>query len=161
MTDKQYLVDIPNPHDLSGPWITVATFNTRAKADEWCERTFGATAGSIDLITTLEEEDEGADTDEVLYSTQDTPEVRAAVEELAQMIAAAVAGCFDCRTPHCFFEHGQWWFRFDWGTDEVTYTDTWSVVDAVPGRAYLADEETGQDDHVRGIDAELLERTEV
>ena len=78
----------------------------------------------------------------MLYSTQNTPEVREALEG-----AALDPGFFDEHgqfepTPH--FEHGQWWLCCSCG-------EVFSVVDASPG-AVLVDE----DDPSTGLDFESV-----
>lgn len=63
---------------------------------------------------------------EVLLSTQDTPEVRALVEELV-----AEKWPDDEDRPYISYEHGQWWVTVVTRDDEM---ETYSVVDAAPAQ---------------------------
>ena len=60
---KRFFVDIPDPVDYNqgGSCITVAEFDTRKEAVEFCAKMFGAVNGKMDLISevdTLEGDEE-------------------------------------------------------------------------------------------------------
>lgn len=55
-----FMVDIPDPHDLSAGWVELGSFETRQAALDFVKETFGSDDGTIDLISRIEtDEDEG------------------------------------------------------------------------------------------------------
>lgn len=55
---ERFTVDLPNPLDLEGPWVEVATFESRSEAIAFA-REFGADAdGKIALVSELDEPDD-------------------------------------------------------------------------------------------------------
>jgi GH43 family beta-xylosidase len=57
----KFMVDIPDPHDLTGEWVEVGVFDTREEAVAWARETFAADEkGRIYLVSTVagEEGDE-------------------------------------------------------------------------------------------------------
>lgn len=53
---KKWYVDLPDPRNLEGEWVTVGTFDTRKEARAFCKKhKFNHTRpGVIDLITGVE-----------------------------------------------------------------------------------------------------------
>jgi hypothetical protein len=56
---KRFVVDLPNPSDPEGPWVTYGEYSTREEAIKVLRHHFGADEhGRINPITVLAEEDE-------------------------------------------------------------------------------------------------------
>jgi len=52
-----WYVDLPNPHDLSGPWVNIATYPTAAEAIAYAKLTLaGDDEGKIGTISKVEGE---------------------------------------------------------------------------------------------------------
>lgn len=49
-----YAIDLPNPYDIGGPWITVKT-GSLEELTEFAMHTFGADNGNIQIISILPE----------------------------------------------------------------------------------------------------------
>lgn len=78
-----------------------------------------------------------------LVSSQNTQEVRRAVEDLARIWVEEQDVEPDQIRTETFFEHGQWWFSvYDpAATEDEDVTRTFSVVDSEPGVVYLYEDE--------------------
>ena len=54
---NEYVVDLPDPHNIEGPWICIATFKTHEKAIEYIKKCFvGDGKGRISCITEVKDE---------------------------------------------------------------------------------------------------------
>lgn len=52
----KFYVDLPNPYDLEGPWITVAEFDYEEELQEFLEEKFGTPDGRIQIVSTFEDD---------------------------------------------------------------------------------------------------------
>jgi len=50
-------IDLPNIHDIGGPWVTVKTGSYKELVD-FAQKTFGADTGAIQIISVVGEEEE-------------------------------------------------------------------------------------------------------
>lgn len=54
----KYIIYLPNPYNLEGPWIEVAQFNNEIEAKKFVEDYFGGTNGTISLISEIDDSEE-------------------------------------------------------------------------------------------------------
>lgn len=52
----KYIIDVPNPYDSEGAWITYHETDTKKEALDYVQKTFGADEeGNINLITEVKD----------------------------------------------------------------------------------------------------------
>ena len=52
LPENNFLIDLPNPYDLEGPWMNIDSFPNREEAVSFAQRMFGADGeGRIGIVT--------------------------------------------------------------------------------------------------------------